>query len=166
MNRDLAKSRAFYEKKKAEVEDGTAVRDRHQRAKDQGPALNTLLGIKPIDLSGLDTVEKQLETISRIRGFVPLSPSFFARLDQDTRDWLFRFTLDPYTTSPVHPALEPCTVESERAFRVYIRTYETTVKEERERLLSFMDFYPQSTAAVTAKLQSLDPLANGKTRFE
>jgi hypothetical protein len=134
MNRDLAKSQAFHDKKRSEVEDGTAQRDRHARVVEKGLELGKLLAINPIT-STFDTVEEHLDTIARERGFARLSASFYNRLDIPTREWLAPFLVNPYTTSPKHPALKLCVKgELKKAFRVYIRTYETTVGEERERL--------------------------------
>lgn len=137
MNRDLAKSQAFHDKKRSEVEDGTAQRDRHARAVEKGLELDNLLGIKPIITSTFDTVEEHLSTIARERGFAAPSASFYARLDIPTREWLALFLANPYATSPKHPALKLCVKKEgdlDKAFRVYIRTYETTVGKERERL--------------------------------
>jgi len=132
MNRDQAKSKAFSERKRGEVEDGTADKTRKEKARDKGLELEKLIGFKSIDYPEMD-VGPLLKIIAQERGHVPVSDKFLARLSQELSDWLKLFVHSPYTTSPKHPALKKCRapdpvstareVDSE-TFQVYIRTYE------------------------------------------
>jgi hypothetical protein len=223
VSRDLVKSRALSKKKRSEVADGTAESSRAQRIKDQLDQLDQLgqldgsLNFTPIEFP--DAVEHDVKTlldiIAKTRGQVPLSDNFYNRLEDSTEEWLRRFTLDPYTTSPSHPALKYCAPShpalkyyastdsgaktgeeedgasekdgeddatsekdgdgddtsgkdgegdgKEKVFKVYIRTYETTAKEERARLQAFMEQHPHFAASVRAKLDSLEKHSDDTT---
>jgi hypothetical protein len=129
VSRDLVKSRALSKKKRSEVADGTAESSRAQRIKDQLDQLDQLgqldgsLNFTPIEFP--DAVEHDVKTlldiIAKTRGQVPLSDNFYNRLEDSTEEWLRRFTLDPYTTSPSHPALKYC-APSHPALKYYAST--------------------------------------------
>jgi hypothetical protein len=168
MNRDQAKSKAFSEKKRGEVEDGTTGSTRQDKAREKGLELEKLIGFRSINFPAME-VGPLLDIIARERGHVPVSDKFLARLFQEvspedpnrgkgkarsttTADWLKQFIESPYTTSPDHPALKKCSSsareeDSDQAFQVYIRTYECVSFEciYDSRLLCFRLPYLRTT---------------------
>jgi hypothetical protein len=64
------------------------------------------------------------------------------------------------------PALKYCANTnsgSEKAFKVYIRTYKRTAKEERARLQAFMEQHPHFAASIRAKPDSLEKHSDDTT---
>jgi hypothetical protein len=66
-----------------------------------------------------------------------------------------------HTTLLSHPALEYCAnanlgLDSVKMFKVYIRTYQTTAKDERERLSPFAKIFSCFTPHVKPKFQDLE----------
>jgi wobble nucleotide-excising tRNase len=87
MSRDLIRSRALSEKKRAEVADGTANMDRTQRMKEKALILDKIFEHKPIDLTGSksDELKTLLDIIAKTRGMVG-NRSSLRRLDDCTTD--------------------------------------------------------------------------------
>ena len=71
INRDQAKCKAFSEKKRGEVEDGTAYKTRKEKARNKGLKLEKLIGFKSIDYPEMD-VGPLLNIIAQERGHVRL----------------------------------------------------------------------------------------------
>lgn len=150
------------------MEDGTANQDRLARANEHNRVLADIFKHDPIDFDAELSLKGLLDVVAMKRGQVPVSDNFVNSLDEPTREWLASFIREPYTTSPKHSALKFCTSSTTedlpKAFRVYIRTYETTAGEERERLQAFIKKYPYlHQGYINSKLDSLQGYSEDRT---